>query len=177
MLSDVSTDRDSVQGHKQFVKKKVIFLFTVVLMEWNPTVSTNLSVTSVGSVFGMSFSATLVCNKMFYNPYLVSYDYWLSSCYLVKTSAGGRTIWRFQFAINLEGFHNLLSISITITFIYKMYIMTWTSRSKWCSQLDGWCWLDELLTWLLFGCPYYKQRIKSYNKQQGGWGACAKNEL
>lgn len=75
VLSDVSTDRDSVQDHKQFIKKKVmIFLFTVaVLMEWNPTVSTHFSVTSVGSVFGISFSATLVCNKMFYNPYLVSW--------------------------------------------------------------------------------------------------------
>lgn len=153
VLSDVSTDRDSVQDHKQFIKKKVmIFLFTVaVLMEWNPTVSTHLSVTSVGSVFGISFSATLVCNKMFYNPYLVS---WLLVVIMpfgqdLSGGSGHLTI----SVIDLEGFHNLLSISIIITFIYKLHIMTWTRRSKWCGQLDSWCWLDELLTWLLFGCP------------------------
>lgn len=156
------------------MKKVMIFLFTVVvLMRWNPTVATHFSVTSVGSVFGISFSSALVCNKMFYNQYLVSYDYWLSSCHLVKTSAEGRAIWRFQFVIDRESFHDLLSISITITFIYRLHFMSWTSRSKWCSQLDGWCWLDELLTCLL----YYKQRIASYSERQGGWGACAKNDL
>lgn len=129
VLSDVSTDRDSVQDHKQFIKKKVmIFLFTVaVLMEWNPTVSAHFSVTSVGSVFGISFSATLVCNKMFYNPYLVSYDYWLSSCHLVKTSAGGRAIWRFQWSI--------LKAS-TIFFPLALLLLLFTNCTSWLGPAD-----------------------------------------
>lgn len=133
-------------------RKKWWFFFLLSLFWWSETRQyLQTSVTSVGSVFGISFSATLVCNKMFYNPYLVS---WLLVVIMpfgqdVSGGSGHLTI----SVIDLEGFHNFLSISIIITFIYKLHIMTWTSRSKWCGQLDGWCWLDELLTWLLFGCP------------------------